>query len=168
MARSKSTPATALKVSGSPVEATEFILSDFRVSKTVSERFCAPEEAKIGTFSVHSETHEIVFPSKTGPLQLGKLTFSLELIGKRKEEDEESPDGKSFSVKISAEGLFEVHGPLDLKDETKCGVLIVPIIDLMYALCVQHGRAEADSMGYRSVRPSYQVRNRTKPILEHI
>lgn len=99
---------------------------------------------------------------------MGMLTFSLEVTGNAEGENGDSPTTKSFSVIINAEGLFEVHGPLDLKDEAKCASLIGPIIEIMYALSVQHARTEADSMGYRSVRPAYQARNRSKPLLEYI
>jgi hypothetical protein len=151
-------------------ERSEFILADFRVSKVVAERFRAPEAARSGTYSINSSADTVKFHVLESK-RTGSVTYSLTVVGrtnsKADDQDGNAPT-KSFSIAIEAEGRFEIFGPLDTTDEVQCAVLLEPVLILMHGLCVHNARAEADSMGYRTIRPSYQARNMSKPLLEAI
>jgi hypothetical protein len=168
MARPKSKPSAnasaALKEQDkSPVSAAEFILADFRVSKVIAERFRAPEDARKGTYRLTASTGDLVFSEPNTVPQMGVITFTLNVDGSTMSDDDPPSKVKSFSVHIESEGRFEIVGDVDTEDRTQCEGLVEPIISLMHALCVNTARTEADSMGYRSVRPSYQPKNRPKP-----
>lgn len=172
MAQSKSRPGTdkALTLKTTEVvvqhEPAELILSEFRIVKCVSERFRAPEDARIGTYKLAAEANQADFPEDLTVLRSGKATYSMTLAGSTKDEDHTVI--KSFSIHIESEGKFDIHGDFDPNDEAKYPLLLAPVLSIMHALCIHHARVEADSMGYRSVRPSYQVRNRPMPILEPV
>ena len=146
----------------------ELILKDFRISKILSERLLAPEQAKIGTFTINSDAKKAVFPENLEVSRAGMVSYNLSVTGftKVKGEAGEESKEKSFSIEIEAEGRFETVGTFDLDDELTCAAALRPVILLIHALCVHHARAEADSMGYRTVRPDYQIKNMPNPILE--
>lgn len=171
MARPKpksSSDTTLNKNASEPARKAELILKDFRVSKLVSERFLAPEKARVGTFSVKSDAKKAIFPDNLELSRAGMVTYSLGLTGYTRIKTDEGSETKekSFSIEIEAEGRFETLGDLDLDDASLCASALRPIILLVHGLCVHHARTEADNMGYRSVRPDYQVEDMPDPILQ--
>jgi hypothetical protein len=169
MARPKSKPGIneTLAATTAKSERSELVLTDFRVSKVISERFLAPETARVGTYSLDSAADQVIFPD-IEVKRVGSLTYRLAIVGRTRTKDSEpgsEPAVKSFSISIEAEGIFEVFGKPDLSDEVACAVLLEPVLVLVHGLCVHQARAEADSMGYRTIRPSYQAQNAGKPQL---
>jgi hypothetical protein len=149
--------------------AAELILADFRISKVIAQRFRAPEDARTGTYKLSAKTGNVVFSEadeNTKPM--GVLFLTLSVDGSTTSSEDSAAKVKSFSIIIESEGRFEMHGDIDVNNESQCASLLEPIIDLMHCLCVHTARAEADSMGYRSVRPAYQTKNRPKPKLSDV
>lgn len=149
------------------VDQRELILTDFRISKMVAERFATPEESRSGTYRIEAKAEQASFPDLEVSRD-GTVSYTLNLIGKKQKSEDESDSSLSFSISINAEGKFEIYGDLDTEDGEQCASVLEPIILLMHGLCVHHARAEADSLGYRSIHPSYQPRNRQRPVLEAV
>ena len=146
----------------------EFVLTDFRVLKIMCERFRAPEESRRGSYTIATNAEKVDIP-EIGEDRIGTITYSLAITGNTRKEVEDEKDidpQKSFTIEILAEGKFDVHGAFNPQDSAQMAELLRPTLALVHALCVHHSRVEADSLGFRSVRPSYAVRNMPAPTLE--